>query len=71
MSDGLLTAAYLGAMVLFILALGGLSHPESARRGNLYGVIGMAIALTVTVLVRVTDNHAVLIAALLIGAGIG
>jgi NAD(P) transhydrogenase subunit beta len=39
---------YLVASVLFILALKGLSHPESARRGNLFGMIGMAIAVLTT-----------------------
>jgi NAD(P) transhydrogenase subunit beta len=39
---------YLAASVLFILALKGLSHPESARRGNLFGMVGMAIAVLVT-----------------------
>ena len=37
----LLTVAYLGAAILFILSLGGLSTQESARRGNWYGIIGM------------------------------
>ena len=43
-------AAYLGATILFILSLGGLSHPETSRRGNLYGMLGMAIAVLATVL---------------------
>ncbi|MBI1890980.1 MAG: Re/Si-specific NAD(P)(+) transhydrogenase subunit beta [Burkholderiales bacterium] len=50
MSESLTTVAYLGATLLFILSLGGLSHPETARRGNLYGMIGMAIAVLATVL---------------------
>ena len=41
-------AAYIGAAVLFILSLGGLSHQETARRGNLYGMIGMAVAIVAT-----------------------
>ena len=49
-SQGLLTVAYLGAGILFILSLGGLSSQESARRGNLYGFIGMVIALAATML---------------------
>ena len=49
MSESLTTIAYLGATILFILSLGGLSHPETARRGNLYGMIGMAIAVLATV----------------------
>ena len=50
MSATLLTASYLGAAILFILSLGGLSSPESSRRGNLYGMIGMTIAVLATVL---------------------
>ncbi|MGD8339742.1 MAG: NAD(P)(+) transhydrogenase (Re/Si-specific) subunit beta, partial [Gammaproteobacteria bacterium] len=60
MPQGLITSAYLGATILFILALGGLSHPEKARRGNLYGMLGMAIALLATVFGFVTSNHALL-----------
>jgi NAD(P) transhydrogenase subunit beta len=47
--SGLSTVAYLGATILFILSLGGLSNPETSRRGNLYGMIGMAIAVCATV----------------------
>ena len=50
MPESLLTVAYLFASVLFILSLGGLSTQESARRGNLYGVAGMAIAIVATLL---------------------
>ncbi|MBI3901726.1 MAG: Re/Si-specific NAD(P)(+) transhydrogenase subunit beta [Nitrosomonadales bacterium] len=49
MSASLATVSYIGATILFILSLGGLSHPESSRRGNLYGMIGMAIAVLATV----------------------
>ena len=45
----LATASYIGATILFILSLGGLSNPETSRRGNLYGMIGMAIAVLATV----------------------
>jgi NAD(P) transhydrogenase subunit beta len=44
------SVAYLGAGILFILSLGGLSNQETARRGNVYGIVGMAIALLVTLL---------------------
>ena len=50
MTSTLATVAYLGATILFILSLGGLSNPETSRRGNLYGMIGMAIAVLATVL---------------------
>ncbi|MBK9656386.1 MAG: Re/Si-specific NAD(P)(+) transhydrogenase subunit beta [Rhodanobacteraceae bacterium] len=49
MSASLVTVAYIGAIILFILSLGGLSNPETSRRGNLYGMIGMAIAVLATV----------------------
>src|SRR3954471_16628567 len=49
MSATLSTASYVGATILFILSLGGLSNPESSRRGNFYGMIGMAIAVLATV----------------------
>jgi len=50
MSASLTSLAYLVAAVLFILALRGLSSPETSRKGNLYGMIGMAIAVGVTIL---------------------
>jgi NAD(P) transhydrogenase subunit beta len=49
MSVSLVTVSYLGAMILFILSLGGLSSPETAKRGNWYGIVGMAIAVLATV----------------------
>src|SRR6478736_4173143 len=73
MSVTLLTASYLGATILFILSLGGLSNPESSRRGNLYGMLGMAIAVLATVFgPRVSPAGLGWIAiALVIGGGIG
>ncbi len=50
MSESLTIIAYLGAAILFILSLGGLSNPETSRRGNLYGMIGMTIAVLATIL---------------------
>src|SRR5512135_3724876 len=49
MSATLATVSSLGATILFILSLGGLSNPETSRRGNLYGMIGMTIAVLATV----------------------
>ena len=48
MSNGLVTAAYVAAAVLFILALGGLSNQEKAKRAIWYGIIGMALAVLAT-----------------------
>ena len=70
MSEGLVTASYIGASILFILALGGLSNPESSRRGNLYGMLGMFIALVATIS-GVTANMGILMVALLVGGSIG
>ena len=70
-SAGVANVAYLGAIVLFILALGGLSHPESSRRGNIYGITGMSIALIISILSAVTNNMELLLGALVIGGGIG
>ncbi len=70
MSEGIVTASYVGAIILFILALGGLSNQETSRRGNLFGMIGMAVALIAT-MSAVTANLGILIAGLLIGASIG
>ncbi|HEY9096142.1 MAG TPA: Re/Si-specific NAD(P)(+) transhydrogenase subunit beta [Hydrogenophaga sp.] len=49
MSASLATVSYIGATILFILSLGGLSNQETARRGNLYGMVGMALAVLATV----------------------
>jgi NAD(P) transhydrogenase subunit beta len=71
LQPGIVTVAYIGATILFILALGGLSHPETARRGNLYGITGMSIALLATVFGIVTAHYEVLIGAVVIGGAIG
>ncbi len=70
MNPGIVTVSYIGATILFILALGGLSHPETSRRGNLYGIIGMAIALIATI-AGITGNIGILVGGLLIGSTIG
>jgi NAD(P) transhydrogenase subunit beta len=71
MTEGLVTAAYIGATILFIMSLGGLSHPEKARRGNLYGMIGMTIAVLATVLSELVTSYSVLIVAMIIGGTAG
>jgi len=63
--------SYIAATVLFILALGGLSNQESARRGNWYGITGMAIALLATIFGVVTEHYTILLVALVIGGSIG
>ena len=71
MTPGIVTAAYIAATVLFILALGGLSNQETARRGNYYGMAGMLIALVATVLGLVHGNYVMLFTSLIIGSVIG
>lgn len=71
MSMGTITAAYVAAAILFILSLAGLSHQESSRRGNAYGIIGMAIAIIATVLNPAVNSYGWLILAMLIGGAIG
>src|SRR5205085_1767924 len=62
---------YLAASVLFILALKGLSSPETARRGNIYGIAGMAIAVGTTLFMPQISNYALIIFGIAIGAIIG
>src|SRR5690349_3104773 len=71
MTSGLVTVSYLAAAVLFILALGGLSRQESARRGNWMGIVGMALALVATIASAVTANYGILAGAVTVGAVIG
>ncbi|HEY7744595.1 MAG TPA: NAD(P)(+) transhydrogenase (Re/Si-specific) subunit beta, partial [Burkholderiales bacterium] len=73
MSATLATASYIGATILFILSLGGLSNPETSRRGNLYGMIGMTIAVAATVLgPNVTAaGYPWILGAMVVGATIG
>jgi NAD(P) transhydrogenase subunit beta len=68
---GIVIVSYIGAVVLFILALGGLSNQESARRGNVFGMIGMAIAFVATVLGVVEANYGLLAGGVAIGGLLG
>jgi NAD/NADP transhydrogenase beta subunit len=71
MTIGRQTAAYISATVLFILALGGLSNQEKAKRAVWFGIIGMAIAVVATVAGSGVALSSVLIGAIVIGAVIG
>src|SRR6478736_1099958 len=73
MTGSLLTVSYLAATILFILSLGGLSSPESSRRGNLYGMVGMAIAVLATVLGPQVEPRGIawIIGAMVVGGTIG
>ena len=71
MSNNLVAVAYLVAIVLFILSLGGLSNQESAKRGNVYGIVGMVIALVATALSSQLTAYGLLVAAILPAVAIG
>lgn len=70
MNPSYAAVAYLASGILFILALRGLSSPESSRRGNLFGMIGMTIAVVTTLAVtRIADGVSLLI--IFAGVGVG
>ncbi|TXL71051.1 NAD(P)(+) transhydrogenase (Re/Si-specific) subunit beta [Vineibacter terrae] len=71
MTQELASYGYLVAAILFIMSLRGLSSPESARAGNLYGVIGMVIAIAVTVSMPGVLSWWLILAGLVIGGAIG
>ncbi|MEL7328797.1 MAG: Re/Si-specific NAD(P)(+) transhydrogenase subunit beta [Cyanobacteria bacterium J06559_1] len=71
MSNNLVTVAYIAAIVLFILSLGGLSNQETAKRGNLYGIIGMALAIGATAFGAGVTNYGVLLAVIIPGVIVG
>ena len=70
-NEGIVNVSYIIATILFILALGGLSNQETARRGNWYGIIGMTIALLATIFGEVSAQYDKLIVALLVGGSVG
>ena len=68
----LVRALYIGATRLFSLTLGGLSHQETSRKGNMYGMIGMTVAIIATLFSPyVTKNYHLIIALMLTGAFVG
>lgn len=71
MASGTLIATYIAATILFILSLGGLSHPETARRGNLYGIIGMGIAILATIFSDQVSAYIVLVIMMVVGGAAG
>ncbi len=71
MSQGIVSVAYIGATIMFILALGGLSRPETSRRGNFYGIMGMLLALFATIIGIVSDNYFILFLGVAIGGSMG
>ncbi|MGL4833240.1 Re/Si-specific NAD(P)(+) transhydrogenase subunit beta [Shewanella sp.] len=71
MSQGLVTAAYIVAAILFIFSLAGLSKQETAKHGNIFGITGMAIALLATIFNPDTSGVAWILVAMVIGGAIG
>jgi len=71
MSQGLITAAYIIAAILFIASLNGLSSQESARKGNLFGIIGMIIAIAATIGSAQVSGLGYITIAMALGAAIG
>ena len=69
MNQSLITIAYIAASALFILSLGGLSQQETARRGNLYGILGMLIAFALGALHALSPGHGkTVVASFLVGS---
>jgi NAD(P) transhydrogenase subunit beta len=73
MSASLATVSYIGATILFILSLGGLSNQETSLRGNLYGMVGMTLAVLATVFGPSVTAAGIpwIVGAMLVGGGIG
>ena len=71
MPEGIIAVAYILSGALFILSLRGLSHQETARNGNLYGILGMIIAISATLFAGNTDTLWILIAVMITGGVIG
>ncbi|WP_322058527.1 Re/Si-specific NAD(P)(+) transhydrogenase subunit beta [Paraburkholderia sp. J63] len=73
MTANLTTVSYIGAAILFILSLGGLANPETARRGNLLGIIGMTVAVLATVLGPRVSAAGIpyVVGALVVGGAVG
>ncbi len=69
--QGAITGAYIIASILFILSLGGLSHQESARRGNVFGMAGMAIAIVATAFHESIESYVYILIPMLLGGAVG
>ena len=71
MTQGLISAVYIAASILFILSLGGLSHQESARQGNLFGITGMTLAIGATLLAFTPTSYGLVLGVMAIGGATG
>ena len=71
MSPNIVAILYLVSALLFIFALRGLSHPESSRLGNIFGVVGMIIAIITTLMFKSVLSYVEIGSAILVGGAIG
>ena len=71
MFDGLINSLYIIASIFFILSLGGLSHQTSAVRGNVFGILGMILAVGGTIAAKSVDNIAIVLAMMAVGGMVG
>jgi len=71
MNNGFIISAYVISSILFILSLSGLSNQETSRRGNIYGMIGMAIAIVATLMSDQVSNYVLILIPVLFGGAIG
>ena len=71
MSENIVSFLYLIASILFIFSLRGLSHPETSRKGNIFGILGMGIAIITTLMMKEVSNYTEIIIVIIIGGIIG
>ena len=71
MSETLSALLYLVASVCFIMALRGLSSPETSRSGNIYGIVGMVVAIVTTVAMPNMGGFGTIVLGIIIGGAIG
>ena len=71
MSANMVAVLYLISALMFIFALRGLSHPESSRLGNIFGIVGMVIAIITTLMFKSVLSYVEIGAAILVGGAIG
>ena len=71
MFDGFINSLYIIASIFFILSLGGLSHQTSAVRGNVFGILGMILAVGGTIAAKSVDNIAIVLAMMAVGGVVG
>jgi NAD(P) transhydrogenase subunit beta len=71
MNEDFAALAYLVSSVCFVMALRGLSHPETSRSGNLYGMVGMAVAIVTTLLLPGVVSYWLIVLGIAIGGAAG